>query len=223
MISGFRGRNLDTQTAFTTMAILGMVTHPANMVMTFVPRAIASLAGFDRIQNFLLRPSLQTFRGTIPKPYQDKISQSVLGGTAITTEDLKIGSILDDVNIKIESNSLTIISGPTGSGKSTLLRAILGEVVPTLGSVAVSTRRIGYCAQKPWLPAGTIKDIIHGATKQDGPNGNWYNEVVRMCCLEADVVALPEGHTAQVGSRGCNLSGGQRQRVVSILFPSQWE
>lgn len=47
------------------MAILSMVTHPANMVMTIVPRAVASLAGFDRIQAFLLRPSLYDYRGKL--------------------------------------------------------------------------------------------------------------------------------------------------------------
>jgi ATP-binding cassette subfamily C (CFTR/MRP) protein 1 len=48
-ISGARGRSLDTETAFTTMAILSMVTHPANMVITIVPRAVAAYAGLERI------------------------------------------------------------------------------------------------------------------------------------------------------------------------------
>jgi ABC-type multidrug transport system fused ATPase/permease subunit len=215
-ISRFRGHTLDAQTAFTTMAILSMVTHPANMIMTFVPRAIASLAGFDRIQAFLLRPSLQAFRSTLPDSYQEKATQRSSGRTAIVIEDLKIGNIFGNINITMPANSLNIVSGPTGSGKSTLLRAILGEVVPSSGSVGVSTKQIGYCAQKPWLPAGTIKDVIHGTTKHDGSNNSWYDAVVGACCLKADIAALPEGNGAQVGSRGCNLSGGQRQRVVSI-------
>jgi ABC-type bacteriocin/lantibiotic exporter with double-glycine peptidase domain len=218
MVSKLRGHTLDAQTAFTTMAILSMVTHPANMVMTFVPRVIASLAGFDRIQTFLLRPSLQAFRSTLLDPYPEKGTQPTVRRPAILIEHLRMGNILQDINIEIPAHSLAITSGPTGSGKSTLLRAILGEVVPTSGSVGVSTKRIGYCAQKPWLPAGTIRDVIRATTKQDGFNDTWYDEVVDMCCLKADIAALPEGDRAQVGSRGCNLSGGQRQRVVSFLL-----
>lgn len=47
-------KRLDTKTAFTAVAILGMVTHPANMVMTIVPRIVACFASFERIQSFLL-------------------------------------------------------------------------------------------------------------------------------------------------------------------------
>ena len=42
VVSGARGRNLDTGTAFTTMAIL-------SMVMTVIPRAVAAFSGFERI------------------------------------------------------------------------------------------------------------------------------------------------------------------------------
>lgn len=35
IMSYFRGQNLDAETAFTTVAILTMVTHPANMVNVF--------------------------------------------------------------------------------------------------------------------------------------------------------------------------------------------
>jgi hypothetical protein len=31
VITGIKGSSLDTETAFTTIAILGMTTHPANM------------------------------------------------------------------------------------------------------------------------------------------------------------------------------------------------
>lgn len=51
--SGDGKKGLDTETAFTAVAILGMVTHPANMVMTIVPRIVAAFASFERIQAFL--------------------------------------------------------------------------------------------------------------------------------------------------------------------------
>ncbi|KAF7553306.1 hypothetical protein G7Z17_g3696 [Cylindrodendrum hubeiense] len=48
-----QGSVLDVATVFTTVAALAVVTHPANMIMTIVPRAVASLANFDRIQEYL--------------------------------------------------------------------------------------------------------------------------------------------------------------------------
>lgn len=227
---GARGRNLDTETAFTTMAILSMVTHPANMVMTIVPRVVAAFAGFERIQAYLLRPSLQANRGILPKPTLNKLSWDpttvhlTKSSPAIQIRQLRIGHkqlVLDNINIEVAAGSLTIISGPTGSGKSTLLRAILGEIVPAHGVISLSTRQIAYCAQKPWLPSGTIKQVIYGPTgiydASDQDDENWYYEVTNICCLTHDLDSLLDGDQTQIGSRGLNLSGGQRQRVVSVL------
>jgi ATP-binding cassette subfamily C (CFTR/MRP) protein 1 len=207
-----------------------MITHPANMVMTIVPRAVAAFAGFERIQSFLLRPSLQDNRGTLPRPTLNELAGDPSSGhltkpsPAVQIRQLRIGHkqiILDNINIEVRAKSLTVISGPTGSGKSTLLRAIIGEVVPTGGSITLSTRQIAYCAQRPWLPSGTIKEVIYGAEDIDGAttkdHENWYHTVTSICCLTHDFDSLPDGDQTQIGSRGLNLSGGQRQRVVCAL------
>lgn len=218
-----RGGKLDTETAFTTIAILSMVTHPANMVMTIVPRAVAAFAGFERIQAFLLQPSLQDTRHITSGSALDELPWDQ-PSTAIQIHNLRVGHeqlVLQNVNIEIAAGSFAIISGPTGSGKSTLLRAILGEVIPVQGSIALSTRHIAYCAQKPWLPNGTIKEAIYGTTNMysdsEQDHDRWYHEVIEICCLKHDFDNLPDGDQTQIGSKGLNLSGGQRQRVVRIL------
>jgi ATP-binding cassette subfamily C (CFTR/MRP) protein 1 len=222
VIARARDRSLDAETAFTTLAIFTMVTHPANMVMTIVPRVVASFAGFDRIQTFLLQPHLHDHRGSLPKTTSKNLSSDPISGQltksspAILIQLLAIGEkpiILRNVDIEVAPGSIFTVSGPVGSGKSTLLRAILGEAVPAHGSIKLSTRRIAYCAQKPWLPSGTIKEAIHGPTDQ--VDGKWYHEVINLCCLTHDLKSLPDGDETQIGSRGLNLSGGQRQRVVS--------
>ncbi|KAF7587664.1 hypothetical protein BBP40_006894 [Aspergillus hancockii] len=189
VMSVARGGNLDTETAFTTMAILSMA-----------------------------------HRGTLPKGTMNSLSWDPASGnfsTAIQIQQLRIGHkklVLEHIDIEVAAGSLTIISGPTGSGKSTLLRAILGEVVPVQGSISLSTRQIAYCAQKTWLPNGTIKEIIYGASDlysaRDQDNERWYHEVTRLCCLPHDLNSLPHGDRTRIGSGGLNLSGGQRQRVA---------
>lgn len=221
MNSATYGRRLDTETAFTTIAILSMVTHPANMVMTMVPRIVAALSGFERIQTFLLQPPLQANRGILPQASSIKFAwnptsgQPVSSGTAIQISRVQIGHpqvILEDININVPNGKVTVISGPTGSGKSTLLRLILGETIPVHGSVALSTPHIAYCAQRPWLPNGTIRDVIYGANEKYSEK--WYNEVIKACCLTYDIESLADGDQTRIGSRGLNLSGGQRQRVA---------
>ncbi|KAF2968293.1 hypothetical protein GQX73_g5239 [Xylaria multiplex] len=226
VISSSQGRELDTETAFTTVAILSMITHPANMIMTIVPRAVSAFAGFERIQSFLVRPSLETYRTTQPERVTNRQPRNVsfhqaTSSPAIKIERLKIGQehiVLENVNIEVAVGSLTIVSGPTGSGKTTLLRAIIGEIAPSHGSVSLATAPIAYCAQRPWLPSGTVQDVICGAPNAvvhlNENDERWYHEVTEICCLTHDFESFPNADRTQVGSRGLNLSGGQRQRVT---------
>jgi ATP-binding cassette subfamily C (CFTR/MRP) protein 1 len=213
IIAAVQGRHLDTETAFTTMAILSMVTHPANMVMTIVPRAIGTLAAFDRIQTFLLRPSLHDHR--LVTDDRTKLIETqpdpaiLIQNVTISTEQ----PILEDINLGIAPGSFVVISGPVGSGKSSLLRTILGEMTLSQGTIEILSRRIAYCGQRPWLPNGSIREAIQGPTEQ--VDDKWYQEVVERCCLSHDFNSLPDGDETIIGSRGLNLSGGQRQRVVN--------
>ncbi|GLA96268.1 hypothetical protein AtubIFM57143_003733 [Aspergillus tubingensis] len=43
---------------FTSIALLSMVTHPANMVMTLVPRAVGMMANFTRIEAYISRSAV---------------------------------------------------------------------------------------------------------------------------------------------------------------------
>lgn len=216
-----KGDSLDTETAFTTMAILSMVAHPANMVMTIVPRAIAAFAGFERIQSYLLKSLLQDRRQLIPRStavaaaWDPSLGHLTDSAPVMEIKNVTIGTeptVLTNMNFSLSPGSLCIISGPTGSGKSVCLHAILGEL-PFTGLIRLSNKRIAYCAQRPWIPSGSIRDVVLGSTV----NGDtlWYKEVLEACCLLRDLEAFPERDDTQVGNGGCNLSGGQRQRLVS--------
>jgi ATP-binding cassette, subfamily C (CFTR/MRP), member 1 len=215
-----RGSGLDTETAFTTVAILALVTHPANMIMTIVPRAVASFSSFERIQKYLQEPTVQDQR------------TSPLGGGPITARsppaihlhDLTVNSkhtsrnILQDINLEIPQGSLVICSGAVGSGKSSLCRVVLGEVAPTSGTVSVISRKISFCDQIPWLPNKTIKDCIYGLESQSPRDIGRYQSAIAACCIDQDLRELPGHDGTLVGNMGLNLSGGQRQRVVRPLL-----
>ena len=72
-------------------------------------------------------------------------------------------SIFNNLNLKIERNSHTIITGPNGSGKSTILGLIAGLYIPTNGRVVISTDKIGYVGVTPLVFEGSIKDnLLYG-------------------------------------------------------------
>ncbi|KAK4248096.1 P-loop containing nucleoside triphosphate hydrolase protein [Corynascus novoguineensis] len=215
LVAAHRGHALKAETAFTTMAVLSMVTHPANMVMTILPRGVAAFAGFQRIQAYLLKPPLFDARVTLP----EKGNQSHRSPTlAVRLRDVAFGDrhaglILRNVSMEVSHGSLVIVSGSVGSGKSMLLRALLGEIQLAQGSIQLASTRVAYCAQKPWLPNGSIKQAICGMDDNQG-NSRWYQQVIDACCLRHDFKLLPEGDRTRIGSRGLNLSGGQRQRIA---------
>lgn len=209
LVARWNGTVLDAETAFTTTALLGLVTHPANMIMSIIPEAVGSLAAFERIQQYLLQPPRRDQRDLLKDSDEDT--------PAISLEQVTIQlspstpPILSNINLVVKKGSIVICSGPVGSGKSTLAKALIGELPIASGTISVSSKRIGSCEQVSWLPSGTIQEAIIGFTPEDPA---WYDQVVRLCCLDEDIATLPQGHQTLIGSRGLNLSGGQRQRVV---------
>ncbi|KAK2778498.1 ATP-binding cassette [Colletotrichum kahawae] len=208
-----KGHFLDTETAFTRTALLGLVTHPANMIMTIIPQAVGSLAGFQRIQDYLLQPPRSDKRVLLKEADDEAIGAAaaiLLESVAIQPNTSK-SPIVSDIDLKVDHGSIVMCSGPVGCGKSALAKALIGELGTSSGTISLSSKRIGYCAQLPWLPGGTLKDAICGFLPEDQ---RWYEDVLQLCCLKEDLEGLTAGDQTMIGSRGLNLSGGQRQRVA---------
>ncbi|TKW49435.1 Canalicular multispecific organic anion transporter 2 [Colletotrichum tanaceti] len=213
LVASLKGSSLDTETAFTTTALLGLVTHPANMIMSIVPQAIGSLAAFERIQEYLLQAPRNDQRLALKKTQdsRDAVSPAVrVEGVTIQSSSVS-PPILTNINLAIDKGSIVICSGPVGSGKTTLVKSLMGELPAASGTISVSSKRVGYCEQSPWLPSGTLKEAVRGFSPEES---SWYDQVIRLCCLDEDLSVLPNGDQTMIGSRGLNLSGGQRQRVA---------
>lgn len=217
ILANTRGQVLRIETAFTTIAILALITHPANMVMTIVPRAVVSLASFERIQTYILDEN--TANETVLTT-KSELPRAACSSWIIDLHEVAIAAlgsskpILRDISVEVPQGSITIVTGPVGSGKTILARAILGEARIIFGSVCVHAKHIAYCSQTTWLPNQTIRDIIHGPKSTEHRDWAWYQETIQACCLDSDLNILPDGDLTSVGSKGLNLSGGQRQRVA---------
>ena len=68
--------------------------------------------------------------------------------------------VLRDVTLEVKDEESVAIVGPVGAGKSSLLYAIMNEMIKSSGTKRVSTNKIGFVAQQPWIQNDTLKNNI---------------------------------------------------------------
>ena len=131
------------------------------------------------------------------------------------------GRGIEDVSLRLERGTLTVITGRIGSGKTTLLRALLGLVPAERGEIrwngqpvadpatAFVPPRAAFTPQTPRLFSETLRDnILLGLPEErvDLP------AALHAAVMERDIEALEAGLDTMIGARGVKLSGGQLQR-----------
>lgn len=114
------------------------------------------------------------------------------------------------VGVSFEAGrGLTALTGPSGVGKSTLLELVAGLRTPDDGRVRAG--RAHLVTQRPFLPAGTLRDAVRLGNGADDPS-LW--GALRAVGLEGFVASLPAGLAHPLGDDGFGLSAGQRARVA---------
>ena len=220
LFAAFGKSKLDAETAYTTLAILVMVTHPANMVMTIVPRAIASLASFQRIQDFISKPHYQDVRLRLRQTegaIVDDVSRTSQPAIELDNVEFKLAdatnAVLENISLRIDRGSIVICTGPTGVGKSVLALAIAGEVTPSKGSISGISKSTALCVQSAWLSGSSVSEMVRGLSSSSvSHDEGWYRQVLEACCIDREI--LLDSSTSS-GSGHARLSGGQKQRIVS--------
>jgi ATP-binding cassette subfamily C (CFTR/MRP) protein 1 len=234
-----RGETLDPAKAFTSLSILALLNMPLSTLLYSWPQFKSAMAGFERVQAFILKdsrqdnrlvdlpsprpissiqPTLQR-RGVIEEIELAKLPRSVKGlsyNEVISIQDGEFGwkkdeVLLKDISMSMLERSMTMIVGPVGSGKSTLLKSILGEALNLKGFIRVATLDFSFCDQTSWIVNGTIQENILG---QSSFESDWYEQVIYACSMVDDLRRMPEGDMTIVGSSGITLSGGQKQRIA---------
>lgn len=140
-------------------------------------------------------------------------------------------TILENINLSIPSNKISIIIGANGSGKSTLLKTMARLIKPTAGQVLLDgksiykipskelARTLGLLPQSPIVPEGiTVADLVgRGRFPHQTFLKGWSKKD-----YEAVAEALEMMNIAEFADRSIDeLSGGQRQRVWIAMALAQ--
>lgn len=131
---------------------------------------------------------------------------------------------IDNINLRLERGSFTVVTGRIGSGKTTLLRTLQGLLPPDSGEIRWNGRRVehlaeffvpphtAYTPQVPRLFSDPLRDnILMGIPEKDAD----IPEAIRSAVMERDLKELDDGLDTLVGPRGVRLSGGQMQRTAA--------
>lgn len=145
-----------------------------------------------------------------------------------------------DCSFEMALDRQLAIIGEVGAGKTTVLRLLCGEIPPTSGRILVRfdtgdvrdlwteptheryRQQLAYVPQEPFVSS----DLLHRNISLSGHALHEHEadlaEAAYWAELEADLAALPDGLSQEIGEGGVNLSGGQRQRVnLARAFFSQ--
>lgn len=146
-------------------------------------------------------------------------------GTKLCVSNLNVqtpneGIILENVNFEVNKTEKILLKGTSGIGKSTLLR-ILSGLWPFGGGDVILPKcsRLMIVPQKPYLPLGTLKDVITYSCK-----GNITDTQIKEA-LEACRLSHLMGYLQEESDWTNILSLGEQQRINIIrliLCQPEW-
>jgi subfamily B ATP-binding cassette protein MsbA len=204
----------------TFSALLAFLIAPMFQIVNIGTQLTEALAGLERTREVLReRPEDLDPRRSVTLP--PVVGQVVFDHVTFAYDSGK--TVLHDVSLRAQPDTVTALVGSSGSGKSTIIGLITAFHTPESGAIFVdgidlSTVRLdsfrtqlGVVLQETFLFDGTIRENIAFAR----PHAT--EEQIMKACHIARVGEFAEGFEKKydtiVGERGVKLSGGQRQRV----------
>ena len=133
-------------------------------------------------------------------------------GNGIEMEDVQFSyfnsdvSLFENLNLVVEKNKHTVVTGTNGSGKSTLLGIMSGALEIQKGEVKQSSSKISYVGVNPLIIPGTLKEnLLYG--NDEKISDNLINKEIDIFELDIDISNNISNSV---------LSSGQMQKIAFI-------
>jgi vitamin B12/bleomycin/antimicrobial peptide transport system ATP-binding/permease protein len=199
------GGLIQTATAF------GQVQHALSFIVSSYSEIAAWRAVVERLAGFehaLEHVRLQAATNGVIRRAGGEAARLAVEGMAL---DLPSGHpLLADVNLSLARGDTVLLWGPSGAGKSTLIRAIAGIWPFGCGEIRVPRdARVLFLPQKPYLPIGTLRDVVSYPMPAGGVDDATLREAL-------DAVGLPElaWRLDEASHWALQLSPGEQQRIA---------
>jgi putative ATP-binding cassette transporter len=130
------------------------------------------------------------------------------------------GNLLEGVDITFEPGRSVVVTGRSGSGKSTLFRALAGIWPFGSGSVQMPAASTLFLPQRPYIPLGTLRQVISYPAAPDSYDQAAYLQALTDAGLPELAARLDEDDNWSQ-----RLSGGEQQRVAlarALLAKPAW-
>ena len=144
----------------------------------------------------------------------------------LTLEDVEVrlpngALLLEHVDLTVRQGESVALVGPSGSGKTTLFRVLAGLWPFGRGRVGLpKDARVLFLPQKPYLPIGTLKEVLSYPEVSERYGDEACREVLDACAMGHLVPRLDE-----TANWSLVLSGGEQQRLAfarALLYRPDW-
>ena len=211
--------NLSVGAVVTVISLLGKAYQPiAIFNVEYVDYKLNKVAVKKYIELLDLKDDEAINKGIILKNLNGSIElKNVTYGYKSKKE------IINNLSIKIPSNSSIALVGESGSGKSTIIKLIMGLIKYQKGKIIIDNKELSrinlnsfydnvtYVSQEAPIFDGTLREnLIFDKTIEDEE----ILRVLNLVCLDKYVKRLENGLDTELGEKGISLSGGERQRVA---------
>lgn len=119
--------------------------------------------------------------------------------------------IFENINLKLEKNTHTIITGPNGSGKSTLLGLLSGIYYPSVGTVETFSENFAYIGANPLIFNSTLYENI-----MYGNSSNISDKTILNYLEILDTFKEKDGYDLDRQISNKTLSSGQMQKIAFV-------
>ncbi len=211
--------SLSYGTLYYLLQLITILRSPLQNVSGILPKYYSMVASAERIMEF---EELEDEPSLLDDSTIEALKEN-FKSIQIKNLNFSYGDeiILQDCDLSIERNKLTVITGESGSGKSTLFKLLLGLYTRNDGfisfdegtSINATTRKMfAFVPQGNMILSGTIRENITLC------NNNISEEQIIKATKAAQIYdfidSLPNGLDTKISEKGVGLSEGQIQRIA---------